>query len=66
VWVAGFGRETYHEGDHGEEEEQVGDPGREEGLPPAFAQALALLQHQVDQGEQHAVDHRLRHAMRNE
>lgn len=50
---------SYDEGDDGEEEERAGDPGREESFSFAFAQHLPLLQHQVDEGEQHAVDHRL-------
>lgn len=51
--------ESYYEGDDREEEEQVGDLGREESVSFALRQRLTLLQHQIDEGEQHPVYHRL-------
>lgn len=51
--------ESYNEGDDGEEEEQVGDLGREESVSFALRQHLTLLQHQIDEGKQHPVYHRL-------
>lgn len=51
--------ESYSEGDDREEEEQVGDPGREESVSFALRQHLTLLQHQVNEGKQHPVYHRL-------
>lgn len=49
--------ESYYEGDHGEEKQDVGNLDREEGLPLSLWQHLALLKHQVDEGKQHPVDH---------
>lgn len=50
---------SYYDENDGAEEQQVGDPGREQRLPLALRQALPLLQDQVDEGEEHAVEHRL-------
>lgn len=50
---------SYYEGDKREEEEQAGNLGREESLSFALRQHLPLLKHQIDEGKQHAVYHRL-------
>lgn len=42
---------SYCERDDGEEEEQVGNLGREEELSFALQQVLALLKHQIDKGK---------------
>lgn len=51
--------QTYYEGDNREEEEKVGNLGREESLSFSLWQHLTLLQHQIDEGKYHAMYHRL-------
>lgn len=43
--------QTYYEGDNREEEEKVGNLGREESLSFSLWQYLTLLQHQIDEGK---------------
>lgn len=48
-------KESYNEEDDREEEEQVGNLGREESFSFALRQHLAFLKHQIDEGKYHAV-----------